>query len=75
MVLDFTATDWVVAFESEGVDHAQTKMDDVLTLIWDQICERLWLWKARNDMKHSKKSLATTDDLETIKSKLEWYIR
>ena len=54
-----------------GVKHAQTKMESVLAMIWDELCEKIW--KKRNAILHSKDSKVAEDKMTNIADKLTWY--
>ena len=71
MAIGFVAKEWTRALRTMGVQHPEQKMEQVLSMIWDHICERLWLVK--NSICHSNESHATVDEMAQLAEKLVWY--
>ena len=73
MVTGFMAKEWKTALANMGVKHPEQMMEQVLAMLWDHICERLWA--VRNSIRHSTDSHATLDKMAQMEEKLTWYKR
>jgi len=61
------------ALEDFGVEQPQSMMEQLLAMLWDEICEKVW--DARNEILHSSKNKASADEMQTLEEKLLWYRR
>ena len=64
---------WTEALDEFGIKHPESKMELVLTLVWDNLCEQMW--KQRNDIRHSKENEAKCNNEDSLKDQLRWYTR
>ena len=71
MVVGFVVDEWTTALKERGSEHPQTMMGMILTLIWEEICEKLWT--ARHNILHSDKNHVKQDDMLMLESNLLWY--
>ena len=73
MTIGLVAKKWTRVLKTPNVKHPEQKMKQVLSIIWDHICEQLRL--VRNSICHSNDSYATVDEMTQLAKKLMWYIR
>ena len=73
MVLGFLADAWTDALHACKVKHPQTRMEQVLQLLWDELCEVMWT--SRNQILHSPSSKVSTDESQTLSDRLHWFAR
>jgi hypothetical protein len=69
----FLSNEWTVALDELKVDQPESKMEKILTVLWDSLCEEVWM--IRNGIRHSKENHVSSDELETMAEKLAWYRR
>jgi hypothetical protein len=72
-VVGFLSTEWTAALEELKVDQPERKMEKILAILWDSLCEEIWM--TRNGIRHSKENCVSSDELETMAEKLAWYRR
>jgi hypothetical protein len=73
MVVGFISHDWTKALKAFGTEHPKTKMEFLLSKLWDDICEPIWA--ARNNILHNKKNHVSKDEMIQLRDKLHWYQR
>jgi ribonuclease HI len=73
MVIGFMAKAWTDALADMNIEHPAQMMEQVLAMLWDHICERLW--SVRNGIRHSTDSHVTNDEMAQMETKLSWYQR
>ena len=71
MIVGFLVDGWVKALKKHGVKHPQTKMELIMTLIWDHICKHIC--EAWNSILHSKNNFSSVDDMSNMVDRLHWY--
>ena len=54
-------------------DQPTSRMEDVLSSLWDNMCERMWI--TRCNIKHSSNNKAAPHELQQLQDKLLWYLR
>jgi hypothetical protein len=67
----FLSISWTDALEELGVIHPESKMEKILTVLWDLLCEETWM--TRNSILHSTTNHVSLDELATMAEKLSWY--
>ena len=73
MAVGLLAEEWTAALATMNVEQPQSRMEDVLSLLWDNVCEKMW--KTRCNIKHSPNNKATPHELQQLQDKLIWYLR
>lgn len=73
MIRGFLSDDWTIALSVGKTKHPQTRMEEVLQLLWDELCEVMW--SARNAIRHSSDNCASKDESSNLLDKLLWYAR
>ena len=64
---------WTDALDDFSIMQPESKMELVLTLVWDLLCETMW--KQRNDIRHSKENEAKGNNEDKLKDQLRWFTR
>jgi len=72
-VVGFIANDWVDILTWAKTEHPHKTMEMVLSILWENLCEPIW--KARNEVKHSKSSCTSQDKLTQMAERHLWYQR
>ena len=73
MSVGLLANDWTDALSSFGVEQPQSKIEQLLSWIWNDICEDAW--NTRNNINNNIRNHALDDELVTLKDKLLWFQR
>ena len=60
-MVGFIANEWVGIFTWAKNEYPYETMEKVLSMLWENLCEPMR--KARNDVKHSKLSCTSQDEL------------
>jgi len=68
MVVGFMSNEWKALMKQCEVEHPQGKMAQILTILWDHICEPIWA--TRNEIWHSKSNHVSQDELQQLSDKL-----
>ena len=66
-VVGFLSNEWTAALDELKVDQPKRKMEKILTVLWDSLCEEVWM--IRNGIRHSKENHVSSDELETMAEK------
>ena len=69
----FLANEWVDMLVWAKTEQPHDTMEKVLAMLWEYI--RKPMWKARNEVKHSKSSQTNQDELTQLTEQLLWYHR
>ena len=72
-MVGFIANDWVDILTWAKTEHPHKTMEMVLSILWENLCEPIW--KARNEVKHSKSSCTSQDELTQMVEQLLWHQR
>lgn len=73
MAVGLLANEWTEVLAIMNVEQPQSRMEDVLSSLWDNMCEQMW--KTRCNIKHSPNNKATPHELQQLQDKLLWYLR
>ena len=73
LIVGLQTTKWIQALEACRVDYAPKMAAILLEVVWDKICEPLWM--ERNNILHHTKSFVSIDECDSAKDKLLWYAR
>jgi len=70
-MLGFLANKWVDILVWAKTGHPHDMMEKAIAMLWEIICGPMW--KARNEVKHSKSSHTNLDELTQMVEQLLWY--
>ena len=73
LLVGLLADEWTTVLASMNVEQPQSRMEDVLSVLWDNMCEKMW--KTRCNIKHSPNNKAAPHELQQLQDKLIWYLR
>ena len=73
MSVGLLANEWTDALGALGVKQPQSKMEQLLSWIWNDICEDAW--NTRNHINNNTGNHALGDEMVTLKDKLFWFQR
>jgi len=73
MAVGFLSNEWTVALGELGVDHPQSTTTLLLTMIWENICDPIWM--AQNNILHSVQNPVSTDEASSLRDRMHWYQR
>jgi len=63
-MVGFIANKWVDILTWVKTKHPHEIMEKILSILWESMCESMW--KARNDVQHSKLSCTNQDELSQM---------
>ena len=64
---------WAIAMEHYGSKDPSTSVAQLLTLIWDGLCEPIW--ELRNNILHHKPNPTVLREMTNLRDRLKWYQR
>ena len=70
IVISFVTTKWTATLWHFVVTYPRSKLELLLTIIWDDICEPMWF--AWNNIKFNQQNFATSDKISTLANILNW---
>ena len=70
-VLGWFSRSWRDGFSSFGSDDPSGQTAQLLTLLWDGLCEPIWA--CRNDIRTNNPNPKDLLEMSNLRSKLEWY--
>ena len=67
LIIGFMSNSWTNALEGFGIKQPQGMMEQLLAMLWDELCEKVW--NARNEILHSSQSMIILDEMKTLEDK------
>jgi hypothetical protein len=71
MAIGWIGKGWTRAFKTLGSKDPEGCTVQMLTLIWEGLCEPMW--SLRNDILHNTPNPRTLTEMTTLKERLQWY--
>ena len=71
MAIGWIGNGWTRAFKTLGSKDPEGCTVQMLTLIWEGLCEPMW--SLRNDILHKTPNPRTLTEMTTLKERLQWY--
>ena len=71
LIIGFMSNSWTDALDGFGVKQPQSMMEQLLAIIWDELCEKIW--DTRHEILHSSQSMTILDEMKTIEHKVLWF--
>ena len=69
--LQFLYNEWTTSLDELGVEHPQSSTTLLLSMIWDHICE--FIWMTRNNILYSSYNHISMDELSSLRDKMRQY--
>lgn len=74
MAIGLFSSQWAATMDELEVKQPQKKMEQMVSLVWDHLCEQVW--ETRCSILHgNEKNAATLDEAKTTAEKLKWYLQ